>query len=418
MAEEIKSVLSKFPEYESTIGIEVHVQLKTKSKIFCSCKNQFGDEPNKNVCQICTGHPGVLPVLNKKVVDFAIMAGLATNCEIAQTCKFARKHYMYPDLPKNYQITQADLPICSNGSVPIEQPDGSIKKVGLTRIHIEEDAGKNIHATPDESYVDLNRTGSPLLEVVSEPDICSSYEAKAYLIRLKNIVQYLGISDADMDKGSFRGDVNISVKKKNVKELGTRVELKNINSFKFITQAIEYEIERQINLIESGETVKQETRLWDTKNHKSVFMRSKEEAEDYRYLIEPDLPLIVVDDEWKENIKKQLPELPHQKLARLQKEYGLSLYESEILINDVALANYFEITAKKSNLPKQVSNWMLRNLLGYLKENKINLQEFKITPENFSNFVTEIDKGTINTATAQDVSQTEEARVFGYGTNG
>ena len=403
MTEKINTILEKYPEYEASIGMEVHVQLKTNSKIFCSCKNQFGDQPNKNICHICAGHPGVLPVLNRKVVDFAIMAGLATNCKISPISKFARKHYMYPDLPKNFQITQADVPICLEGHILIDKEDGTTKKIRIIRIHIEEDAGKAIHTHDKESFVDLNRAGTPLLEIVSYPDISSADETKKYLSNLKSIVQYLGISDANMEEGSFRGDVNISVKKKSDKNLGTKVELKNINSFKFIAQAIEHEIERQIELLEEGGKISQETRLWDTKAQKSVYMRSKEESQDYRYLTEPDLPLIIINEDWIENIKKQIPELPQEKLNRFEKEYNLSKYETEILTGDIELANFFEKTVKSCNLPKQVCNWLLRDLLAYLNDNKISLNELKITPENFAELILEIDKGTINGKIAQDV---------------
>jgi len=256
MPGETKSIFDIYPQYEATIGIEVHVQLKTNSKMFCSCQNRFGDSPNSNLCHTCAGHPGTLPVLNRKAVDFGIMAGLATNCSIAKISTFARKHYMYPDLPKNFQITQDKRPLCENGFVPIDLEDGSEKKIRLTRIHMEEDAGKNIHGSSEKSYVDLNRAGTPLLEIVSEPDIANAYEARAYLMRLRAIVQYLGISDANMEQGSFRADTNISVKKKDAKELGTRAELKNINSFKFIGNAIDHEIKRQIELIEDGGSVK------------------------------------------------------------------------------------------------------------------------------------------------------------------
>jgi aspartyl-tRNA(Asn)/glutamyl-tRNA(Gln) amidotransferase subunit B len=403
MSEVMKNILDKYPEFEATIGIEVHVQLKTNSKIFCSCPNKFGDEPNKNICPVCAGYPGVLPTLNKRVVDFAIMLGLATNCKINETTKFARKHYMYPDLPKNFQITQENLPICENGFVPIELSDGTEKKVHLTRIHMEEDAGKAIHADEQESYIDLNRAGTPLLEIVSEPDIKDAHQAKAYLMRLRNIVRYLGISEANMEEGSFRGDINVSVKLKTDKQLGTKVELKNINSFKFITQAIDFEIERQIEQIKIGQKIKQETRLWDNQKRVSIFMRSKEEAQDYRYLEEPDLPLLHIKEKWLKRIKSQLPELPDQKIKRFQKDYELSLYDAEILTNELELADFFEKTTKLCNEPKHVCNWMLRNLLAYLHENKLTLSESKFIPEKFAELIGAIAKGVINTKVAQDV---------------
>jgi len=402
---EIKNVnvLERYPTYEATIGIEVHVQLKTNSKIFCNCPNKFGAQPNSNICPVCSGHPGVLPVLNKKVVDYAIMAGLATNCTIAKKCGFARKHYMYPDLPKNYQITQADDPICSDGYVPIELHDGSEKRIRLIRIHLEEDAGKNTHTQSNYSLVDLNRAGTPLIEIVSYPDISNSDEAKAYMTRLRTIVQYLGISDADMEKGSFRGDINISVRLKGQTELGTKVELKNINSFRFVVNAIEHEIERQIELINSGQKLTQETRQWDNKNQQSTSMRSKEEAMDYRYFTEPDLPELHIDQAWLDRLAKLLPELPHHKFARLQKELGLSAYETEILVDDKKIGDFFEETNKLCNKPKQVSNWILRDLLGYLKEHKLELHESKITAETLAELVTELDTGTINSKVAQEI---------------
>ncbi len=403
MVNKSKTILDKYPDFEVCIGIEVHVQLKTKSKIFCSCPNHFGDKPNTNICQICAGYPGTLPVLNRKVVDFAIMAGIATNCEVKKVSKFARKHYMYPDLPKNFQITQGSFPICTKGFITIQLQDGSEKKISITRIHIEEDAGKAIHASDKESFVDLNRAGTPLLEIVSEPEISGVQEARSYLINLRNIVRYLGISDADMDKGSFRGDINISVKKKTDLELGNRIELKNINSLKFISQAIEYEIERQIELVMSGERVKQETRLWDTKKHISVFMRSKEDAMDYRYLREPDLPLIVINEKWMQDIKGQIPELPYDRFERFKKDYKLSSYDSEILTNDINLANFFEEVIKECNQPKAICNWMLRNLLAYLKDNKLKLDKSGISTKHFAELVRAVTEGVINSKVAQDV---------------
>jgi len=400
---EIKNVLEWYPAYEATIGIEVHVQLKTNSKIFCSCPNKFGTEPNTNICPVCAGHPGTLPVLNKKAVDYAIMAGLATNSTIAKKCGFARKHYMYPDLPKNYQITQADDPICSEGYVPIERADGTEKHIRLIRIHLEEDAGKNTHTSYNYSLVDLNRAGTPLIEIVSHPDISNSEEAKAYMTRLRTIVQYLGISDADMEKGSFRGDINVSVRRKGETKLGTKVELKNINSFRFVVNAIEHEIERQIEAITAGQRLIQETRQWDNKNQQSTSMRSKEEAMDYRYFTEPDLPELQIDDTWIERLSKLLPELPHHKFARFQKELGLSAYEAEILIEDKQIGDFFEETTKLCNKPKQVSNLVLRDLLGYLKEHKLELHESKITTQTLAELVSELDAGTINSKVAQEI---------------
>lgn len=398
-----KNILDYYPSYEVVIGIEIHVQLCTNSKLFCSCPNSFGETPNKNICPTCAGYPGTLPVLNKKAVDYAIKAGLATNCKITRVTDFARKHYVYPDLPKNFQITQDDRPICQEGYVPIELEDGSVKNIRLIRIHLEEDAGKNIHTASDESYVDLNRAGTPLIEIVTYPDISSAYEAKAYLMRVHSIVKYLNISDANMDEGSFRADTNISVRKKGQKEFGTRVELKNINSFKFITQAIDYEVKRQIELIEDGGKVLQETRLWDTKKQESAAMRSKESAQDYRYFSEPDIPPIMIDEHWIEYLKKDLPELPHHKLVRFQDEYGLSKYETDILISDIELANFFEATVKLCHKPKQVTNWILRDLLSYLNENKLNLNQSRITPDTLAEFVNVLDQGIINTKVAQDV---------------
>lgn len=403
MIKEVKNILDSYPEYEANIGTEVHLQLKTKSKIFCSCPNRFGDQPNENICPTCSGYPGVLPVLNRKVVDFAILLGIATKCDISRVSEFARKHYMYPDLPKNFQITQDNRPICTQGHIPIDLTNNTEKNIRLTRIHIEEDAGKNIHTKTGESFVDLNRAGTPLLEIVSYPDISTAYEAKSYLTRLRAIVQYLNISDANLEKGSFRVDVNISVRKRGAEELGTKVELKNINSFKFISQAINYEIERQINLVENNEEVVQETRSWDEKSHKTVFMRSKADAFDYRYFPEPDLPLIITDDEWIERVRKELPEMPHQKYHRLQKEYDLSPDESGIMVNMTGLADFFERTSELCKKPKLVSNWILRNLLSYLNEHKLELSECKVRPETLAELVVEVDKGIITSKTAQEV---------------
>jgi aspartyl-tRNA(Asn)/glutamyl-tRNA(Gln) amidotransferase subunit B len=405
MSQAKKNIFDQYPEYEATIGIETHVQLKTYSKIFCSCLNKFGTDPNTNICEICAGHPGTLPVLNKKVVDFAIMLGLATDCIIRDRCNFARKHYFYPDLPKNYQITQDKTPICENGHLPIQTANNEEKIIRIARIHMEEDAGKNIHSRTGAGLVDLNRAGTPLLEIVSQPDISDSDEAKSYLTRLHSLVRYLNISDANMEEGSFRGDVNISIKKKIDYKFGTKVELKNVNSFKFIVQAINYEINRQMNLIlnEEQKNIKQETRLWDNKNSRSVSMRTKESAQDYHYFPDPDLPELHVNQQWINQIKSHIPELPHQKYKRLQSEYGLSPYEAEIIVGEKTLADFFEKAAKKCDNFKSICNWILRDFLGYLKEHKIELEKSKIFSQHIAELVIEIDKGSINNKIAKEV---------------
>ncbi len=396
------SVLENYPDYEVVIGIEIHVQLNTKSKIFCGCANTVAQSPNTYICPVCSGYPGVLPVLNSAVLKSALLAGLATNCTIAPVSEFARKHYFYPDLPKNYQITQSDVPIASNGTVEIKLEDGTFKTIRIMRIHIEEDAGKNIHsALSNESFVDLNRTGTPLLEIVTQPDIASTYEARTYLKTVRSIVQYLKICSGNMEEGAFRADTNISVRKKGAEKLGTRCELKNINSFKFISDAIEYEIERQITQLESGKKIIQETRLWDTKEHKTVSMRSKEEAADYRYMIDPDLPRIIVTEEHLLSIKNQMPELPAEKFERFVKEYALTPYEAEIMINDLLLADYYEQAyAHKSS--KLLINWVLRDIMGLLKEN-MTLDQLKVTPKKLANLVGLISDSVINNRAAQEV---------------
>ena len=399
----MNSVLDKYSEYELNIGIEVHVQLNTKSKIFCQCSNSVTKEQNINVCEICAGYPGTLPVINKSVIDSAILAGLATNCNIASVCTFARKHYFYPDLPKGYQTTQAEDPICSEGKITIKLEDGSKKEIRLIRIHMEEDAGKNTHAAgSDESFVDLNRAGTPLLEVVSYPDISSTYEAKEYLKTLHNIVKYLLICSGNMEEGAFRADTNISVRKKGAVQLGTRCELKNINSFKFIGDAIEHEIERQIEILEDGGKIIQETRLWDEKNRETISMRSKEDAADYRYFQCPDLPILEISRELVDRIKNKLPELPQEKFLRLTTNFNLSEYEADILIQDLELSNYFE-KAISTYQSKQIINWILRDLLGYLKENKLTLSEVKITPDKLAKLVELLEVGKINNHAAKEI---------------
>ncbi len=401
MAEKM-SVLDRYPSYRMDIGIEVHVQLNTATKIFCACANEQADVPNKNICPVCAGYPGVLPVLNKEVVNKAIIAGLATHCSISSESIFARKHYFYPDLPKAYQITQDKKPICTSGYVMIKREDGTPKKIRIYRIHMEEDAGKNIHVDgANESFVDLNRTGTPLVEIVSHPDIENNFEAVAYLKALHAIIVHAGISTGNMDEGSFRADTNISVRLKTSEVLGTRCELKNINSFKFIKDAIEYEAERQIEELESGNKIIQETRLWDTKDHCTFAMRSKEEAADYRYFQDPDLPILHIDQSWIDGIQKNMPELPDQKIARWR-DQGLSEYEATILIEDKELGVYYD-RAYAIVSSKLIINWVLRELATALKNHKVTPLLCKVTPEKLACIVNLIDKNTINNRTAQEL---------------
>ncbi len=395
--------LEKYPEYRIDIGIEVHVQLNTKSKIFCSCSNELTEHQNQNICPICAGHPGVLPVLNDQVVEYAIMAGLGTNCTISEISEFDRKHYFYPDLPKGYQTTQNYYPICKSGYVMIRLDDGTENKIRINRIHIEEDAGKNIHSElTGESYVDLNRAGTPLLEIVSEPDIENAAQAKAYLKALRLIMQYLGVSNCNMEEGSFRADTNLSVRKKTSDILGTRCELKNINSFKFIADAIEYETLRQIEALQAGERIRQETRLWDSKNRRSVAMRSKEDLADYRYCADPDLALVCVDEQKLQAVAKLMPELPYQKFNRYINDWGLSAYEADIIISDLAFTQYFQ-KAMEIYPKKSVVHWFLRDVLGFVNENKIKLSDCLVTPEKLVALVRMLDETVINNIAAKEV---------------
>lgn len=398
------SILDKYPDYEVVIGIEVHVQLTTKTKIFCSCLNTTQAEQNENICQICTGHPGVLPVLNEAVIQNAVKAGLATFSTINSPSYFDRKHYFYPDLPKGYQITQQFFPVCTDGYVTISDEQGQEKKIRLKRIHIEEDAGKNTHLPQSgESLIDLNRAGTPLLEMVSEPDIRSAYQARQYLKNLRAIVQYLGICSGNMQEGAFRADTNISVRKKGVETLGTKCELKNINSFKFIADAIEYEIERQINLVQSGQAVKQETRLWNSKDKETIAMRSKEEAADYRYFQDPDLQPLFINDNYIDQIKKNLPELPFEKINRYTKNLGLLLYDAEILVEDKAIAHYFE-EAYAHHSSKTTVNWIIRDLLGAINQNNnLSIETCLISPKSLAELAQLLDNNKINNSTAKKV---------------
>ena len=390
-------------QYETVIGLEVHVELATKTKIFCSCSTQFGGAPNTHTCPVCTGMPGSLPVLNKQVVEYAMAIGLATNCDITQVCKFDRKNYFYPDNPQNYQISQLYLPIARNGYVEIEVA-GQKKKVRIHEMHMEEDAGKLIHDEWDDtSLVDYNRSGVPLVEIVSEPDMRSADEVIAYLEKLCTIVQYLGASDCKLQEGSMRADVNLSVREVGAAEFGTRTEMKNLNSFKAIARAIEGERERQIELIEEGKQVVQETRRWDDNKESSHAMRSKEDAQDYRYFPEPDLVPIIISDEWIQKVKDRQPELRSEKLERYKKEYDIPQYDAEILTNSKHMADIFEEAATICGKPKKVSNWLMVETMRLLKENGMEPEDIDFAPENLAALVELTEAGTINSSVAKGV---------------
>ena len=391
-------------QYETVIGLEVHVELATKTKIFCSCSTEFGGAPNTHACPVCTGMPGSLPVLNKQVVEYAIAVGLATNCSITQYCKFDRKNYFYPDNPQNYQISQLYLPICRNGGVEIETKDREKKVVGIHEIHMEEDAGKLIHDEwEDASLVDFNRSGVPLIEIVSEPDMRSADEVIAYLEKLRMIIQYLGASDCKLQEGSMRADVNLSIREVGAETFGTRTEMKNLNSFKAIARAIEGERERQIDLLESGKAVIQETRRWDDNKETSYAMRSKEDAQDYRYFPEPDLVPIIISDEWIEEIRSRQPELRTEKLERYKTEYDIPQYDAEILTSHKKLADIFEATVALGKKPKEVSNWLMVETMRLLKEHDLEPSDLTFAPENLAKLIDLIEKGAINRTTAKEV---------------
>ena len=391
-------------QYETVIGLEVHVELATKTKIFCSCSTEFGGAPNTHTCPVCTGMPGSLPVLNKQVVEYAIAVGLATNCSITQYCKFDRKNYFYPDNPQNYQTSQLYLPICRNGGVEIETKDGEKKVVGIHEIHMEEDAGKLIHDEwEDASLVDFNRSGVPLIEIVSEPDMRSADEVIAYLEKLRMIIQYLGASDCKLQEGSMRADVNLSIREVGAETFGTRTEMKNLNSFKAIARAIEGERERQIDLLESGKAVIQETRRWDDNKETSYAMRSKEDAQDYRYFPEPDLVPIIISDEWIEEIRSRQPELRTEKLERYKTEYDIPQYDAEILTSHKKLADIFEATVALGKKPKEVSNWLMVETMRLLKEHDLEPSDLTFAPENLAKLIDLIEKGAINRTTAKEV---------------
>ena len=390
-------------QYETVIGLEVHVELATKTKIFCGCSTAFGGAPNTHTCPVCTGMPGSLPVLNKQVVEYAAAVGLATNCTITQYCKFDRKNYFYPDNPQNYQISQLYLPICRNGHVEIETENGT-KNIGIHEIHMEEDAGKLIHDEWDNcSLVDYNRSGVPLIEIVSEPDMRSAEEVIAYLEKLRMIIQYLGASDCKLQEGSMRADVNLSVREVGATEFGTRTEMKNLNSFKAIAHAIEGEMNRQIDLIEEGREVIQETRRWDDNVGASYAMRSKEDAQDYRYFPEPDLAPIVISEEWINEIRSRQPELRPQKLERYHREYDIPDYDAEIITGTKHMADLFEETTKICGKPKKVSNWLMVETMRLLKEHDMEPDEIPFSPENLAKLIELADAGTINSTVAKEV---------------
>jgi aspartyl-tRNA(Asn)/glutamyl-tRNA(Gln) amidotransferase subunit B len=389
--------------FEPIIGLEVHAQLKTASKIFCACSTQFGAPPNTHTCPVCLGMPGVLPVLNKKVVDYTLRMALATHCRINAYSRFARKNYFYPDLPKGYQISQYELPIAEKGHVDI-QIDGRSKRIGLTRIHMEEDAGKLVH-DPNRpvSLVDLNRTGVPLMEIVSEPEISSPEEAGAYLRILRSIVRWIDIGDGNMEEGSFRCDANISLRPRGQTELGTRTEVKNLNSFKHVERALRYEIARQSEILLEGDAVIQETRLWDPDKGVTNSMRGKEEAHDYRYFPDPDLPPLVIDDQWIQDVRKALPELPDQRCERFIADYQLPDYDAAVLTSSRELADYFEACCHNLPKPKMVSNWIMGSLLGLLNNRDQSIEQSPITPEDLAGLLTLIEKGTISGKIAKSV---------------
>ena len=392
-------------QYETVIGLEVHVELATKTKIFCGCSTEFGGAPNTHTCPVCTGQPGSLPVLNKQVVEYAVAVGLATNCQITQYSKFDRKNYFYPDNPQNYQISQLYLPICRDGYVEIETDAGK-KQVRIHEIHMEEDAGKLVHDEwEDVSIVDYNRSGVPLIEIVSEPDMRSADEVIAYLEKLRQTIQYLGASDCKLNEGSMRADVNVSVREVGSSKFGTRTEMKNLNSFKAIAHAIEGERERQIELLEAGRKVVQETRRWDDNKESSHAMRSKEDAQDYRYFPEPDLVPIVISDEWIADIRSRQPELRDEKLVRYKKEYDIPDYDAKIITSSKHMADIFEATTKLCGKPKKVSNWLMVEAMRLMKEHEMDPEELRFSPVNLAKLIELVESGTINGSVAKEVCE-------------
>ncbi len=390
-------------KYEAVIGLEVHAQMLTETKIFCGCSTKFGSEPNTQTCPICIGMPGVLPVLNKKALEFIIMTGLAMNCSISSYSRFARKNYFYPDLPKGYQISQYELPICEHGYIEIVV-DNEVKRIGITRIHMEEDAGKNIHeGAGNYSFVDLNRTGVPLMEIVSDPDIRGPKEASEYMKKLRTILRYLGVCDGNMEQGSLRCDANVSLRPAGQEKFGTRTEVKNINSFRFVEKALDYEIKRQIRVLEGGENIVQETRLWDANKGITESMRTKEEAHDYRYFPEPDLVPITVDKSWIEEINSYLPELPDVKRERFTLKLGIPEQDADLLTSERPVAEWFEKAVNAGGQPKTVSNWIMVELMRLLNEENKSIEECLLKPEQLVGMLELIDEGTISGKIAKKV---------------
>ncbi len=402
-------------KYEPVIGLEVHVQLLTNSKIFCGCSTRFGDAPNSNTCPVCLGLPGTLPVLNKRVVEMATRASLALNCEVREHSRFARKNYFYPDLPKGYQISQYELPLATGGWIEVEhdglpQQAGAKKRVGITRLHLEEDAAKNLHEGFSESstkaYIDYNRCGTPLCEIVSEPDMRAPEEAYAYLTTLRQILLYTGVSDCNMEEGSLRCDANVSVRLRGSREFGTKVEVKNLNSFRFLQKALEYEIERHISVIESGGRISQETRLWNQSANRTDSMRSKEKAHDYRYFPEPDLLPVHVSAAWREEIRSTLPELPQAKQRRFVREYGITEYDAEVLTGSQALADYFEAVAKAGASAKSAANWIQTELLRRLNDSGKEIDASPVPPRGLAELLELIESGKVTAAVGKKVFAT------------
>jgi len=406
MPAQYEASISARAPYEPVIGLEVHVQLLTQTKIFCSCSTRFGAPPNTNVCPVCLGLPGALPVLNRQAVEFAVRAALALNCRVNETSIFARKNYFYPDLPKGYQISQYDRPLSEHGFVEIKTAAGT-KRIGITRLHLEEDAGKSLHEgfadSAEHTYIDLNRSGVPLIEIVSEPEIASPEEAHEYLTRLKEIILYTGVSDCNMEEGSLRCDANVSVRRREEKEFGTKAEVKNVNSFRFIKQALEYEIERHIGVLESGGRIIQETRLYNSQEGKTYSMRSKEQAHDYRYFPEPDLLPLVVDETWQAAVRSTLPELPEARRQRMVAGYGITEYDAQVLTLTQSLADQFEAAAKAAKNPKRVANLVQSELMGRLKAKGLEIEQSPISMKGVAFSADLVEAGTISGKMLKDL---------------